>query len=96
LKPSVPAAERLAFPNATAVTKLPFPEGQIAFLTDLMAYTTTPRLLQTVAVVATPTANFAASTSKPSIAAFTGAGNAQLPRAGPALAVAVGVARYFV
>jgi hypothetical protein len=96
LKPSAPAAERLAFPNATSVSKLPFPEGQIAFLTDLMAYTTTPVLLKTVAAVATPTAKVAATTSKPSVAAFTGAANGQLPRGIPALAVAVGVAGYFV
>ncbi|KAK2040870.1 Fasciclin-domain-containing protein [Colletotrichum somersetense] len=61
LKPSAPAAERLAFPGASSVSSLPF--SSVSFATDLMAYTTTPTLLQTVAAVATATASATIATT---------------------------------
>ncbi|KAI8933658.1 hypothetical protein NX059_009379 [Plenodomus lindquistii] len=44
LKPDAPASERLAFPNATPVSQLPF--STVSFGGDLITFTTTPELLQ--------------------------------------------------
>ncbi|CAJ2509673.1 Uu.00g146990.m01.CDS01 [Anthostomella pinea] len=49
LEPSTPASDRVAFPDASFVSSLPF--SSIAFSTDHMAYSTTPVLLQTIAAV---------------------------------------------
>ncbi|KAF2018587.1 Fasciclin-domain-containing protein [Aaosphaeria arxii CBS 175.79] len=91
LKPSAPASERLAFPSATPVASLPF--SSISFATDLMAYTTTPELLKTVAAIATPTGNAgAATTTSSGVTEFTGSANAVLPGAVAAVVGAFGVA----
>jgi hypothetical protein len=91
LKPSAPASERLAFPNATAVSDLPF--SSISFIGDLMQYTSTPVLLQTMAAVAVPTSTSVITSttpSGPSAPEFTGAGSGLLPCTLLALSVAVG------
>ena len=91
LKPSAPASERVAFPDATAISELPF--SSVAFFGDLMQYTSTPVLLQTMAAVAVPTATGVMASPTPSgssLPPFTGAGNGLLPCAVLALFVAVG------
>ncbi|KAF2853619.1 Fasciclin-domain-containing protein [Plenodomus tracheiphilus IPT5] len=93
LRPAAPASERLAFPNASSVSKLPF--STVSFGDDLMTYTTTPELLKTVVAVATPLGNPTLTTSG-QLPAFTGAGNELSPRAIAALPVAMGFAAYFV
>jgi hypothetical protein len=93
LKPSAPASERIAFPSATAVSELPF--SSISFFGDLMSYTSTPVLLQTIAAVAVPTAASASASTTPSASSlpeFTGAANGLLPCAILALSVALGAA----
>ncbi|KAK8117154.1 FAS1 domain-containing protein [Apiospora kogelbergensis] len=63
LTPSKSASERLAFDGASPVSKLPF--SSVSFGGDLMSYTTTPVLLQTMAAVATtPTAAANATASR--------------------------------
>jgi hypothetical protein len=103
LKPSAPATERLAFPNATKEEKLPFTSVAFADLPNAMAYTSTPVLLKTMAAIATgsmatatPTSNLTASPSGPGLPESTGAGSGLLPGAVAALAVAVGVAAVFL
>jgi hypothetical protein len=91
LKPSAPASERIAFPSATAVSELPF--SSISFFGDLMSYTSTPVLLQTMAAVAVPTAASASASTTPSASSlpeFTGAANGLLPCAILALSIAFG------
>ncbi|KAJ0333848.1 hypothetical protein COL922a_010370 [Colletotrichum nupharicola] len=89
LQPSKPASDRVAFPNASAVSSLPF--SSVSFATDLMAYTTTPILLQTVAAVATPSANATAATSQP-VPVATGAASGLMPGAILVVSVAMGLA----
>ena len=104
LNPYAPASQRLAFPNASAVSVLPFSSVVNPFFGDQMTYTTTPRLLQTVAAVATPRGNANVTTSRSAmptatetgIVPFTGAGTGLLPGASIALAVAVGAAALIV
>ncbi|KAF2120026.1 FAS1 domain-containing protein [Lophiotrema nucula] len=89
LEPSAPASERLAFPNASFVSALPF--SSVAFAGDLMTYTTTPVLLQTVAAVPTPLseANASATTTTSSLPQFTGACSGLFPSRVVALSIAV-------
>ncbi|KAF4923585.1 Fasciclin-like arabinogalactan protein [Colletotrichum viniferum] len=89
LQPSKPASERVAFPNASAVSSLPF--SSVSFATDLMAFTTTPILLQTVAAVATPSANATATTNQP-VPVATGAASGLMPGAFLVVSVAMGLA----
>ena len=101
LKPSVPASDRVAFPNASAVSSFPLASASLAFGGDLMTYTTTPELLKTVAAVATATAtaNTTSVTSSRTgvpVATFTGAASGVVPGTGVALAVVVGIAAFFV
>ncbi|KAF2728816.1 FAS1 domain-containing protein [Polyplosphaeria fusca] len=95
LKPSANASERLAFPNATSVSSLPF--TSVTFGGDLMTYTTTPELLQTVAAVATPTkggnANMTTSSGLPMA---TGAGSGLFPGVVLALSMAMAVAVFMI
>ncbi|KAK8051646.1 hypothetical protein PG993_003031 [Apiospora rasikravindrae] len=96
LTPSKLASERLAFAGASPVSKLPF--SSVSFDGDLMAYTTTPVLLQTVAAVATAsaTANATAS-SAPTSPPVTGDGIKRLmPCVISALSVAAGIAAFLV
>ncbi|KAF9695880.1 hypothetical protein EKO04_005862 [Ascochyta lentis] len=99
LKPSAPAPERVAFPNASAVSQMPLASASLAFGGDLMTYSTTPELLKTVAAVATATAGASttptANQSAP-FATFTGAASAMLPGAGAALAGVAGVAAFLL
>ena len=108
LQPSAPAASRIGFPGASAVSDLPLASASLAFFGDLMTYATTPELLKTVAAVAIPTAsaivNASAtsgmatatkSTSAPN-AEFTGAASALFAGKGAALAGAFGVAAFLV
>ncbi|KAL0939233.1 beta-ig-h3 fasciclin [Colletotrichum truncatum] len=92
LEPSAPAADRVAFPNATSVSSLPF--STVSFATDLMTYTTTPRLLQTVAAVATPATNATTTASNRPVPVPTGAAGGLLPGAVWALSAAVGIAAF--
>ncbi|KAI1874105.1 uncharacterized protein JN550_002684 [Neoarthrinium moseri] len=94
LKPSAPASERVAFPNASPVSNLPFTSVSFAF--DHMTYTTTPVLLQTVAAV--PTASASATTTKSSspTSVATGAGTGIFPSVVLALSVAMGIAAFLV
>ena len=92
-EPSAPVSERLAFPNASSVSSLPF--SSVAFAGDLMTYTTTPVLLQTVAAFATPLANATITTSSgPAIG--TGAGNGLFPGAVLAVSVAISIATILI
>ncbi|THY85808.1 FAS1 domain-containing protein [Aureobasidium pullulans] len=98
LQSSAAAAERVAFPSASAVAKLPF--TSVAFEGDIMTYSSTPALLQTVAAVATsrsntaatsrPTAN--ATTSSPPLASYTGSAIGLTTSAAMIMALAVGIA----
>ncbi|THW20271.1 FAS1 domain-containing protein [Aureobasidium pullulans] len=98
LQPSAAAAERVAFPSASAIAKLPF--TSVAFEGDTMTYSSTPALLQTVAAVATsrsnaaatsrPTAN--ATTSSPPLATYTGSAIGLTTSAAMVMALAVGIA----
>ncbi|KAI1868861.1 hypothetical protein JX265_006840 [Neoarthrinium moseri] len=94
LKTSAPASERVAFPNASPVSNLPFTSVSFAF--DHMTYTTTPVLLQTVAAV--PTASASATTTKSSspTSVATGAGTGIFPSVVLALSVAMGIAAFLV
>ncbi|KAG9603399.1 FAS1 domain-containing protein, partial [Aureobasidium melanogenum] len=94
LKPSALAAERLSFPSASPVAVLPF--TSVAFEGDTMTYTSTPRLLQTIAAVATsrPTANGTSST--PPLATYTGHAVSLATSATMIMAVAIGVAALLV
>lgn len=97
--PSAPAAERIAFPSASAVSPAPLATVSLAFAGDLMTYSATPELLKTVAAVATPIAGAsttAARSKSAPIATFTGAANAILATNGVAFAGAVGVAAFLV
>jgi hypothetical protein len=94
LEPSAPASERIAFPNASSVSILPF--SSVAFSTDLMTYTTTPELLQTVAAVATPLANATFTNSSPPVPISTGAGSGLFPSAVLALSIAIGIAGFLI
>lgn len=94
LEPSAPASERLAFPNASSVSSLPF--SSVAFATDLMAYTSTPKLLQTVAAVATPLANATITTSSQPIPIQTGTGSGLFPGAVLALPIAICIAAFMI
>ncbi|THX52354.1 FAS1 domain-containing protein [Aureobasidium pullulans] len=98
LQPFAAAAERVAFPSASAVSKLPF--TSVAFEGGTMTYSSTPALLQTVAAIATsrsnaaatsrPTAN--ATTSSPPLATYTGSAIGLTTSAAMAMALAVGIA----
>ncbi|KAK7993019.1 hypothetical protein PG988_001813 [Apiospora saccharicola] len=96
LTPSKPASERLAFAGASPASKLPF--SSVSFEGDLMTYTTTPVLLQTMAAVATAAANATtASAPGPTSPLVTGAGiKGLVPCACSALSVAVGIAAFLV
>ncbi|KAK8090507.1 hypothetical protein PG994_000012 [Apiospora phragmitis] len=91
-----PASERLAFDGASPVSKLPF--SSVSFGGDLMAYTTTPVLLQTVAAVATASAAANATvSSSPVPAPATGAGTKGLiPCAVSVFSVAFGIAAFLL
>ncbi|KAF1957678.1 hypothetical protein CC80DRAFT_561139, partial [Byssothecium circinans] len=52
LKLSAPPSEQLAFSNATTVSSPPF--SSVALATDLMAYSTTPVLHNTIAPISNP------------------------------------------
>ncbi|KAI5238033.1 FAS1 domain-containing protein [Aureobasidium subglaciale] len=100
LKPSALAADRLSFPNASKVAKLPF--TSVAFEGDLMTYSSTPALLQTVAAVATEASRSDAATSatttsngsstSPPLATYTGSAISLATSGVMVMAVAVGVA----
>ncbi|KAJ0160342.1 Fasciclin-like arabinogalactan protein [Colletotrichum tanaceti] len=96
LEPSAPASERLAFPSASSVTSLPF--SSVSFATDLMGYTATPSLLQTVAAVATAATNATATATASSqpVPVPVGSGSGLLPGAVVALSVAVGIAAFMI
>ncbi|WQF82348.1 Putative FAS1 domain-containing protein [Colletotrichum destructivum] len=94
LEPSAPASERLAFPSASSVSSLPF--SSVSFATDLMRYTATPSLLQTVAAVATPAANATTTASSQPIPVPTGSGSGLLPGAVAVLSVAAGIAAFLI
>ncbi|KAK6225460.1 hypothetical protein QIS74_01507 [Colletotrichum tabaci] len=94
LEPSAPASERLAFPSASSVSSLPF--SSVSFATDLMRYTATPRLLQTVAAVATPAANATTTASSQPVPVPTGSGSGLLPGAVAVLSVAAGIAAFLI
>ncbi|KAH9880715.1 hypothetical protein IAQ61_001009 [Plenodomus lingam] len=93
LEPDAPGSKRLAFPNASAVLQLPF--FTVSFGDDSMKYTTTPKLLKTVAAVATPTGE-PTLTGSGQLPAFTGAGSRISLGVVAALPVAMGFAAYFV
>jgi hypothetical protein len=90
----VPASERLAFPNASSLSSLPF--SSVAFATDLMTYTTTPELLKTVAAVATHLANATITTSSQPVPIQTGTGSGLFPGAVLALSVAIGTTAFLI
>lgn len=94
LKPSAPESERLAFPNATSVSKLPF--TSFAFAGDLMTYTTTPELLQTAAAVAIPSTNATTTSSSQPAPVSTGTGSGLFPGAVLALSVAISIAAFLI
>lgn len=102
LTPSKPASERVAFAGASPVSQLPF--SSISFDGDLMAYTTTPVLLQTMAAVAAasssssaPANATASSAPAPTPSFTTGSGyKGLIPCAVSALSVAVGIAAFLV
>ncbi|KAK7956533.1 uncharacterized protein PG986_005755 [Apiospora aurea] len=96
LTPSKSASERLAFAGASPVSRLPF--CSVSFQGDLMAYTTTPVLLQTMAAVATASsAANATASSAPTYPPTTGAGMKGLaPCAASVFSVAVGIAAFLV
>ncbi|GJD04547.1 betaig-h3 fasciclin [Colletotrichum higginsianum] len=94
LEPSAPASERLAFPSASSVSSLPF--SSVSFATDLMRYTATPSLLQTVAAVATPAANATTTASSQPVPVPTGSGSGLLPGAVAVLSVAAGIAAFLI
>ncbi|KAK1624251.1 FAS1 domain-containing protein [Colletotrichum phormii] len=98
LKPAAPASERVAFQGASSVSSLPF--TSVSFATDMMAFTATPSLLQTVAAVATATAtgaaNATATTSgKPSLVP-TSNGIDLFPGMILALSVVTGIAAFLI
>ncbi|KAI4725553.1 FAS1 domain-containing protein [Aureobasidium sp. EXF-10728] len=92
--PSAAAAERLSFPSASSVTVLPF--TSVAFEGDTMTYTSTPRLLQTVAAVMTSRPNATATTSSSSLATYTGSAINLATSAAMVMALAVGVAALLI
>ena len=94
VEPSAPAAERLSFPSASPVAVLPF--TSVAFEGDTMTYASTPRLLQTIAAVATsePIAN--ATSSNPPLATYTGSAISLATSAAMVMAVAIGVAALLI
>ncbi|KAG9746240.1 FAS1 domain-containing protein, partial [Aureobasidium melanogenum] len=94
LEPSVPAAERLSFPSASPVTILPF--TSVAFEGDTMTYTSTPRLLQTIAAVGTSRPNVNGTSSTPPLATYTGLAVSLATSATMVMAVAIGVAALLI
>jgi hypothetical protein len=90
LKPSAAAAERLSFPSASSVAVLPF--TSVAFEGDTMTYTSTPRLLQTVAAVATSRPDVNATSSSPPLATYTGSAINLVTSSAMVMIVAIGVA----
>lgn len=94
LKPSAPAAERLSFPTASPVSILPF--TSVAFEGDTMTYTSTPRLLQTVAAVAASRPNANATSSSLPLSTYTGSAVVLAISAGMAMAVATGIAALLI
>ncbi|KAK2051432.1 FAS1 domain-containing protein [Colletotrichum caudatum] len=97
LEPSAPAAERLAFPGASSVSSLPF--STVSFAADLMAYTTTPKLLQTVAAVATATVSAITTTttlSSQPVPVPTSSGSGLFSSAIVPLSFAMGIAALLV
>lgn len=89
LEPSAPAAQRLSFPSASPVAILPF--TSVAFEGDSMTYTSTPRLLQTIAAVATSRLNANAASSSPPVATYTGSAISLITSATMVLAMAVAI-----
>ncbi|OHE99723.1 beta-Ig-H3/fasciclin [Colletotrichum orchidophilum] len=94
LKPAAPASERLAFPGASSVSSLPF--TSVSFATDMMAFTATPSLLQTVAAVATSTPTATATTSSQPVPVPISNGSDLFPGIILALAVATGIATFLI
>ncbi|CAD0109408.1 unnamed protein product [Aureobasidium uvarum] len=94
LKPSAAVAERLSFPSASSVAVLPF--TSVAFEGDTMTYTSTPRLLQTVAAVATSRLDATATDSSPPLATYTGSAFSLGGSTAMVMALAVGVAMLLV
>lgn len=95
----MPAAERVAFPNASAVSNLPLATASLAFGGDLMTYSTTPELLKTVAAVATATGMVTTtptSSQSAPFATFTGAADGLSASKGAALAGALGIAAFLI
>jgi hypothetical protein len=90
LKPSAAAAERLSFPSASSVAVLPF--TSVAFDGDTMTYASTPRLLQTVAAVATSRPSATTTSSSPPPAAYTGSAISLVTSGAMVMVIAVGVA----
>ncbi|KAJ3940652.1 uncharacterized protein N0V96_009663 [Colletotrichum fioriniae] len=98
LKPAAPASERIAFSGASSVSSLPF--TSVSFATDMMAFTATPSLLQTIAAVATATATGAANATatpsgKPTTVPISGGSNL-FPGIILALSVATGFAAFLI
>jgi hypothetical protein len=94
LKSSAAAAERLSFPSASSVAVLPF--TSVAFEGDTMTYTSTPRLLQTVAAVATSRPDATTTSSSPPVATYTGSALSLVTSGAMVMIVAVGVAALLV
>ncbi|KAI0168070.1 FAS1 domain-containing protein [Pestalotiopsis sp. NC0098] len=98
LEPTAPASERLAFPDASPVSSLPFSTTAFAF--DTMTYTTTPVLLETVATVAIALSSATATTTStaeqtPSAVATSG-GGILFATASFTLSVAILIAAFLV
>ncbi|KAJ2998193.1 hypothetical protein NUW58_g399 [Xylaria curta] len=92
LKPSAPASERVAFPRASPVSTLPF--SSVAFSTDRMTYTTTLELLQTIAAIATPSAEATMTLSGQPVPTQTGSGGGIFPSAILTLSVIMGAVAF--
>ncbi|KAI4851462.1 FAS1 domain-containing protein [Aureobasidium sp. EXF-8845] len=94
LNPSAPAVERLSFPSASSVAVLPF--TSVAFEGDTMTYATTPRLLQTVAAVATSRPSATVTSSSPPLATYTGSAISLATSGAMVMAFAVGLAALLI
>jgi hypothetical protein len=94
LKPAAPAVERLSFPSASSVAVLPF--TSVAFEGDTMTYASTPRLLQTVAAVATSRPSATATSLSPPLATYTGSAINLATVGTMVMAFAVGVAALLI
>ncbi|KAI4853551.1 FAS1 domain-containing protein [Aureobasidium sp. EXF-8845] len=94
LKPAAPAVERLSFPSASSVAVLPF--TSVAFEGDAMTYASTPRLLQTVAAVATSRPSATATSLSPPLATYTGSAINLATSRAMVMAFAVGIAALLI